>query len=52
MRTSDAITRLNAAHEGRYRIEREIGEGGIAQKLRAIYDKILNKWGLPVPPPL
>ena len=28
--TSDPITRLNAALEGRYRIEREIGEGGMA----------------------
>ena len=25
---SDAITRLNAALEGRYRVERELGEGG------------------------
>ncbi len=25
---SDAITRLNAALEGRYAIERELGEGG------------------------
>jgi serine/threonine protein kinase len=28
--TLDPITRLNAALEGRYRIEREIGEGGMA----------------------
>ena len=28
MSTSDPITRLNAALEGRYRIERELGEGG------------------------
>ena len=27
---SDAITRLNAALEGRYAIERELGEGGMA----------------------
>ncbi len=27
---SDAITRLNAALEGRYSIERELGEGGMA----------------------
>ena len=27
---SEAITRLNAALEGRYRIERELGEGGMA----------------------
>ena len=26
----DPITRLNAALEGRYRVEREIGEGGMA----------------------
>ena len=26
----DSITRLNAALEGRYRIDREIGEGGMA----------------------
>jgi len=26
----DAITRLNAALEGRYRIESELGEGGMA----------------------
>ena len=25
----DPITRLNAALEGRYRIERELGEGGM-----------------------
>ncbi len=27
---SDAITHLNAALEGRYAIERELGEGGMA----------------------
>ena len=27
--TTDPITRLNAALEGRYRVEREIGEGGM-----------------------
>ncbi len=27
---SDPITRLNTALEGRYRIERELGEGGMA----------------------
>ncbi len=27
---SDAVTRLNAALEGRYAIERELGEGGLA----------------------
>ena len=28
--SDDAITRLNAALEGRYSIERELGEGGMA----------------------
>jgi len=27
---SDAVARLNAALQGRYRIERELGEGGMA----------------------
>ena len=27
---SDAVTRLNAALEGRYAIERELGQGGMA----------------------
>ena len=43
---SDAVARLNAALEGRYAIEREIGEGEMARKARAIYDKTLSKWGL------
>ena len=30
MTNSDPITRLNAALEGRYGIERELGEGGMA----------------------
>ena len=30
MATLDAVTRLNAALEGRYRIERELGRGGMA----------------------
>ena len=30
MSDSDSIPRLNAALEGRYRIERELGEGGMA----------------------
>jgi len=48
---SDAVARLNAALEGRYAIERELGEGGMARKVRGIYDQSLNKWGLSVPPP-
>ena len=30
MTESEPITRLNAALEGRYRIERQLGEGGMA----------------------
>ena len=30
MNSPDPVIRLNAALEGRYRIEREIGEGGMA----------------------
>jgi eukaryotic-like serine/threonine-protein kinase len=30
MNATEAITRLNAALEGRYRIESELGEGGMA----------------------
>ncbi len=44
--------RLNAALEGRYAIERELGEGGMARRVRAIYGTSLNRWGLLVPPPL
>ncbi len=48
---SDSVARLNAALEGRYAIERELGEGGMVRNVRAIYDQSLNKWGLLVPPP-
>ena len=51
MSDADPITRLNATLEGRYRIERELGEGGMARTVGAIYVSSLNKWGLPVPPP-
>ena len=39
---SDPVVRLNAALEGRYAIARELGEGGMAKKVRAIYDHSLN----------
>ena len=48
---SDPVARLNIALKGRYRVERELGEGGMAQKVRAIYDQSLARWDLPVPPP-
>ena len=31
---TDPVTRLNAALQGRYHIEREIGEGGMATVVR------------------
>ncbi len=37
MTESDAVTRLNTALEGRYAIERELGEGGMARQVRVIY---------------
>ena len=52
MSDTDPIPRLNAALEGRYRIEAELGEGGMAPRVRTHYGASLNKWGLPVPPPL
>ena len=42
---SDPVSRLNAALEGRYVIERELDEGRMARKGRGIYDQSLNKWG-------
>ena len=48
---SDPVARLNAALEGRYAIERELGERRVARRVRAIYDTSLKKWGLMVPPP-
>ena len=47
----DPVARLNAALKGRYAIERELGEGGMARKVRGIYGTGLNRWGLSVPPP-
>ena len=47
----DPVTRLNAALQDRYAIERELGEGGMAFRVRAIYDQNSNISGLPVPPP-
>ena len=37
--------------EGRHSTERELGEGGMAQAVRAIYDQSLKKRGFPDPPP-
>ena len=42
---SDPITRLNAALKGRYAIERELGEGGMARRVRAIYDQKPEQMG-------
>jgi len=44
---NEAVTRLNAALEGRYRIEREIGEGGMATcraRLRVSVLSWLRQW--------
>ena len=42
---SDPVTRLNAALEGRYAIERELGEGGMATVYLA--DDLKNQRRLP-----
>ena len=44
---TDPITRLNAALEGRYRIEPEQGEAEWQEKVRGPYGKSVNKRGLP-----
>ncbi len=37
---TDTVTRLNAALEGRYAIERELGEGGMATVYLASWSRI------------
>ena len=49
---SDPITRLNAALGGRYRIEREIGEGGMATAPDPQGGPIADRLPVPMPRPL
>ena len=39
---SDPVSRLNAALEGRYRIERELGEGGILNWAEELKQRVGN----------
>ena len=45
MSDSDPITRLNAALEGRYRIERELGEGDMSTVYLANYHAVVGPTG-------
>ena len=49
---SDPVTRLNAALEGRYQIERELGEGGMATVYLADGLKQENSHEEPLDPPV
>ena len=48
----DPVTRLNAALEGRYRIEREIGEGGMATAPDPQGGVLMDRVPVPMPRPL
>ncbi len=46
---SDPIARLNAALEGRYEIDRELGEGGMAtgvhdEEIAVVHDGSTGRW--------
>ena len=46
---SDPVVRLNAALEGRYRIEREIGEGGMVIVGSILLAFGIDAWWEPAP---